>query len=136
MTKDEIMSFLNANPVCFLATVDGDTPHVRAMGMYGADDRGILIQLSTLKGMYREITANPKVELCFSGGGKVVRISGIAEFMEDHALKEEVVKARPFLKGLVSAQGLDVIKVFRVANPIASVWTMETNMQPAQFVEL
>ncbi|HAR96095.1 MAG TPA: pyridoxamine 5'-phosphate oxidase [Deltaproteobacteria bacterium] len=136
MTKDEILSFVNANPVCFLATADGDTPHVRAMGMYRADDRGILIQLSTVKGMYREITANPKVELCFSGGGKVVRVSGAAEFIEDRALKEEVVKARPFLKGLVDAQGLDVIKVFRVANPVASVWTVDTNLQPAQFVKL
>jgi uncharacterized pyridoxamine 5'-phosphate oxidase family protein len=136
MTKDEILSFVNANPVCFLATADGDTPHVRAMGMYRADDRGILIQLSTVKGMYREITANPKVELCFSGGGKVVRVSGAAEFIEDRALKEEVVKARPFLKGLVDAQGLDVIKVFGVANPVASVWTVDTNLQPAQFVKL
>lgn len=136
MTKDEIMSFMNANPVCFLATADGDTPHVRAMGMYKADDRGILIQLSTIKGMYREISANPKVELCFSGGGKVVRVSGAAEFLEDKALKEEVVKARPFLKGLVDAQGLDVIKVFRVANPVASVWSMATNLEPAEFIKL
>lgn len=136
MTKEEIISFINANPVCFLATVDGDTPHVRAMGMYKADERGILIQLSTIKGMYREIEANPKVELCFSGGGKVVRVSGKAEFMEDQALKEEVLKARPFLKGLVDAQGLDVIRVFRVSGPVASVWTMETNMKPAEFVTL
>jgi pyridoxamine 5'-phosphate oxidase len=136
MTKEEIVAFINANPVCFLATVAGDTPHVRAMGMYKADDRGILIQLSTIKGMYKEITANPKIELCFSGGGSVVRVSGTAEFIEEKALKEEVVRARPFLKGLVDAQGLDVIKVFRVAGPVASVWTMEKNTKPAEFVTL
>ncbi len=96
MTKEEIISFINANPTCYLATVDGDAPHVRAMGMYKADERGILIQLSTVKGMYGELVRNPKVELCFNSSGKVVRISGIADFMEDRNLKEEIVQARPF----------------------------------------
>jgi len=136
MNKEEIISFVNANPTCYLATVEGDAPHVRAVGMYKADERGILIQLSTTKGMYRELTGNPKVELCFNGDGKVVRISGTAEFIEDQGLKEEVVKARPFLKGLVDAQGHDVIKIFRVANAVATVWTMATNLEPRKFIKL
>jgi len=136
MTKDEVISFINANPTCYLATVEGDTPHVRAMGMYKADERGILIQLSTVKGMYGELVRNPKVELCFNAGGKVVRISGTAEFVEDKNLKEEIVHARPFLKPLVDAHGLEIIKVFRVANPLASVWTMATNLEPREYIKL
>lgn len=136
MTKEEIISFINANPTCYLATVDGDTPHVRAMGMYKADERGILIQLSTVKGMYGELVRNPKIELCFNADGKVVRISGTAEFVEDNNLKEEIVRARPFLKTLVDTHGLGIIKVFRVANPLASVWTMVTNLEPREFIKL
>ena len=136
MNKEEIIGFVNANPVCHLATVVGDTPHVRAMGMYKADERGILIQLSTVKPMYEELLQNPKVELCFNGSGKQVRVSGKAEFIEDQALKEEVVKARPFLKPMVDAQGYDVIKMFRVANPVATVWTMATNLEPREFLKL
>jgi pyridoxamine 5'-phosphate oxidase len=136
MNREEIISFVNANPVCYLATVESDTPHVRAMGMYKADERGILIQLSTVKGMYRELVENPKVELCFSGSGKMVRVSGTAEFLEDQGLKEEVVKARPFLKPLVDAQGYDVIKVFRVANAKGTVWTMATNLESREFITM
>jgi len=136
VTKEEIISFINANPTCYLATVDGDAPHVRAMGMYKADERGILIQLSTVKGMYGELIRNPKVELCFSGNGKVVRISGLADFMEDRNLKEEIVQVRPFLKSLVDAHGWEAIKVFRVANPLATTWTMATNLEPREFVKL
>lgn len=136
MTKEEVIDFVNENPVCYLATVEGDAPHVRAMGMYKADERGILIQLSTVKGMYKELVRNPKVELCFSGTGKQVRVSGTAEFIEDQALKEEVLKARPFLKPLVDAQGWEVIKIFRVANGTATVWTMATNLEPREFVKL
>lgn len=136
MTKEEIISFMNANPTCYLATVEGDTPHVRAIGMYKADEKGILIQLSTIKGMYKELLKNPKVELCFNGSGKQVRVSGTAEFIEDRDVKEEVLKVRSFLKPLADAQGLDVIKVFRVANAVATVWTMATNLQPREFIKL
>jgi len=136
MTKEEIISFINANATCYLATCDGDKPHVRAMGMYKADERGILIQLSSIKGMYGELVKNPKVELCYNGSGKVIRISGTADFMEDQALKEEVVKSRPFLKTLVDAHGWEAIKVFRVANPVATVWTMATNLEPREFIKL
>ena len=66
MTKEEIVAFINTNPTCFLATVEGDVPHVRAMGMYKADERGILIQLSTMKGMYGELVKNPRIELAIT----------------------------------------------------------------------
>jgi len=136
MTKEEIISFMKANPICCLATVEGDRPHVRPMGMYKIDERGILIQLSTVKGMYRELVQNPKVELCFNGSGKMVRVSGMAEFIEDQGLKEEVVKARAFLKPLVDAQGWVAVKVFRLTNPVATVWTMATNFEPKEFIKL
>ena len=136
MNKEETISFLNANPVCYLATVEGDAPHVRAMGMYKADERGILIQISTVKGVYKEIVKNQKVELCFNGSGSQVRVSGTAEFLENQDLKDEVVKARPFLRQLVEAHGYDALKIFRVANPVATVWTMATNYEPREFVKL
>ncbi len=136
MNKEEIIAFLNANPVCFLATVEGNAPHVRALAMYKADERGILIQISTIKGVYKELVENAKVELCFNGPEKMVRVSGTAEFIEDQALKEEVVQARPFLKPLIDAQGYGVLKMFRVADPVATVWTMATNLVPREFMKL
>ncbi len=54
------MTFVKANPVCFLATVEDNTPHVRGMQMFKADERGILIQLSTMKDMYKQLVTNPK----------------------------------------------------------------------------
>ena len=48
MANEDIISFVNADPICYLATVEGGRPHVRAIGMYKADEKGILIQLSTV----------------------------------------------------------------------------------------
>ncbi len=138
MTKEEIFQFIKENPLCFLATVEGDTPHVRAMGTFKVDDRGILIQLSTPKDLYKQLVKNPKVELCYNNlaTGTMIRIGGTAEFLPDKAVKEEVLVARPFLKSLADEQGLDVIQVFRVANGKATVWTKAENMAPKTYIDL
>jgi pyridoxamine 5'-phosphate oxidase len=100
MNKEEIMQFISENPICFLATVEDDIPRVRGIGTYRADERGILIQISTPKDVYKQLVKNPKVELCYNSLAKGVqlRVNGTAEFLEDQGLKEEVVNARPFLK--------------------------------------
>lgn len=136
MTRDEIMVFINANPTCYLATVDGDAPHVRAMGMNRADERGILFQLSTLKGMCRELLKNGKIELSYTGSGKMIRTSGTADCVEGQSFKEEVLGALPFLKPLVDDHGWEALKVFRVASPVAMVRTMATNLESREFVKL
>lgn len=136
MNKDDVITFANANPVCYLATVEGDTPRVRAVRMFKADERGILIQTMNMKDLYNQLVVNGKVELCFNSPDKQVRVKGTAEFLEEQSVKEEVLKARPFLKGLVDAQGWDVIKVFRVANAEAFVWTMATNLAPKEYIKL
>jgi uncharacterized pyridoxamine 5'-phosphate oxidase family protein len=138
MTKEEIMTAVRANPVFYLATVENDTPRVRGMQTYAADERGILIQISSVKDVYKQLEKNPKVELCYSdkASGAQIRVSGTAEFLEGQAVKEEVLKNRPFLKSLVAIHGEDVIKVFRVAGAVASVWTMATNLAPKEYVTL
>jgi pyridoxamine 5'-phosphate oxidase len=42
MNKEEILKFLNDHPASFLATVEGDQPRVRGMGIVRADEKGIL----------------------------------------------------------------------------------------------
>ena len=138
MNKEEIMQLIRENPVCFLASVEGDIPRVRGVGTYKADDRGILIQISTPKDVYKQLVKNPKVELCYHipAKGMQLRVNGTAEFLEDQGLKEEVLKDRPFLKTLVDAEGYDAIKVFRVANASVYIWTKEKNFAPKDYIKL
>ena len=97
MTKEEITTLLRANPVCYLATVENDTPRVRGMQTYAFDERGILFQISSIKDVYKQLVKNPKVELCYNDktSGAQIRVSGTAEFLEGQAVKEEVLKNRP-----------------------------------------
>lgn len=137
MDKQEIVKFLNSNPVCRLATLEGDQPRVRGMMMYRVDDAGILFHTGP-KDLLRQLILNPKVEICFNNAdsSRQVRVTGIAELVEDESLKQEIIEARPFLKPIIKAHGTGLLKVFRVTRCVATVWTMETNMAPKVYVEL
>jgi len=54
MTKAEILNLIKNNRTCFMATVEGNKPHVRGIGIYNADENGIIIQTWKIKDIYRK----------------------------------------------------------------------------------
>ncbi len=137
MNKSEVIAFLNANPTCYLATVEGNKPHVRAMGMVKADENGIIIETGTFKDVYKQMSANPNVELCFFNpkDGIQVRVSGAVEAVDDRKLKDEIIAQRPFLKQRVAEGGYEAMGVFRLKG-LAYVWSFATNLEPKSYIQL
>jgi pyridoxamine 5'-phosphate oxidase len=137
MNKSEILEFLNANPTCYLATVEGNKPRVRAMGMVKADENGIIIETGTFKDVYKQMSANPNVELCFHNNkaGVQIRVSGAVEPVDDVKLKKEIVAQRPFLKQRVAEGGYESMGVFRLKG-VAYVWSFQTASEPKKYVQL
>ncbi|MRR14372.1 pyridoxamine 5'-phosphate oxidase family protein, partial [archaeon] len=91
MNKEEIIQFINANPACYLATIDDGRPRVRGMLMYRADSEGILFHTGGTKDLFRQILKDPHAEACFTSpdGGIQVRVSGTVKVIEDMELKRE-----------------------------------------------
>jgi pyridoxamine 5'-phosphate oxidase len=138
MTKAEVLAAINANPVCYLATVEGNKPHVRGMGMYKADDTGIYFQAWKIKDIHKQIEKNPEVELCFNTkDGKQIRISGRFEIVEDLAMKKEVEKQRQFMTPIIKEKGgYDVVAMYRMKHGKACIWTMAENFAPKTYIDL
>lgn len=137
MTKTEIIELIKANPTSYMATVEGNKPHVRGMGIYSVDEDGIIIQTWTIKDIHQQILKNPEVELCFNDrkAGIQVRVSGTAEIIDDLDFKKKVVEKRPFMKPTVEKRGWDVVALYRLKGK-ATVWTMATNFEPKTYVDL
>jgi len=138
LNKSEILAFLNANRSCHLATVEGNKPHVRVMGIYRADEDGIIIQAYTIKDIHKQLCENPNVELCFNNTDNSIqiRVSGAVELLDDRALKDEVIAKRPFLKPIVEKHGYDVVTIYWLRNGLATVWTRKVNYDPKTYIEL
>ncbi len=138
MTKDELIKFFNDHPASFMATIDGDQPRVRGMGLYKADEKGLVYQTWDDKDIWNQILKNPKLEISFNDlqAFTQVRVDGIAEILDDQNLKEEIVAKRPFLKPVVEKRGYGPVKVFRVTRCKVCIWTMATNFAPKEWIEL
>jgi pyridoxamine 5'-phosphate oxidase len=138
MTLADCINFTNENKLCFLATTENDQPRVRALGFWFADDTGFYFQTGSIKQIYSQLKKNPRTEVCFynrDGMGKMLRIAGEVEFVDDAGLKEKVMVDRPFLKNF----GLDSrsygLILFRIAHGEAHFWTMEENLKPKNIIK-
>jgi len=138
MTKEEVLEFAAKNPVFSLATIDGNQPRVRSMMLYKADENGIIFCTGRDKAVHKQLQANPAAELCFYNAekGLQVRIEGTVEMLDDLELKKKVVEAFSFLKPWVESQGYEVMICCRLKNTRAITWTMETNFEPKQYIQL
>lgn len=138
MTKQEIYQLMNQNPAFHLATVEGDQPRVRGMLLFRADEEGVIFHTASSKDLFRQIQQNPKAELCFQGNGVQVRVTGVLEQVQDEALREEIF-AHPTRKFLQAWKELGIehlLTVFRMRDGKAVTWTMETNFDKKEYIEL
>jgi pyridoxamine 5'-phosphate oxidase len=130
MDKKEILEFITKHPTAYMATVEGDKPHVRAMGTYRADENGIIFSMQSPKDVYKQLTKNPETELCYYAEGVQIRVSGRMQEITDTALKEEIVEKRQFYKPGVEEQGLGYVGAFILKNGKAHIHDMKGPPSP------
>ncbi len=129
----ECVAFAVANPITYIATMDGDQPRVRAFAMWFADSSGFYYHTGTPKRVCQQLKKNPKVELCFYAPGttdtmKMMRVAGKVEFLEDKALEERLFRDRPWVKDVLkSAPKGGRLAMFRIAHGEAYFWMMKNN---------
>ena len=58
-----VLDYLTSVPAWYLATCEGDQPHVRPFSFAAQQDGRIWFCTATTKDVYRELEANPKFEL-------------------------------------------------------------------------
>ncbi len=138
MNRKEVFEFAAKNPVCSLATVEGNKPHVRMMMLFRSSENGIIFVTGKAKDLYKQLQDNQAVELCFFNQqqGQQLRVEGKVELLDDLDLKKQIVEAFTFLKPVVEQYGYDCLGCCRLKNGRATVWTMETNLQPKQYIQI
>jgi len=146
MKLQDCIEFANANPVCFIATADGDQPHVRGVLMMRADESGFYYVLLSPKKVCRQLRANPKVEVCYYnnppnlGEARQMRITGVAELVKDPALIKKAAQDRAFLEPIAGQPLEPITEIWRISHGEAHFWTMadvgkEVQRRPLEHVK-
>lgn len=90
----KINDFLTQTGVFFMATVDGDQPKLRPLGAHLETDGKIIFGVGDFKNVYKQMTANPRVEIAAcKKDGHWLRYTGKAVFETDDKYAQMMIKA-------------------------------------------
>lgn len=124
----EVLDFLNNTGVFFLATTEGDQPHVRPLGFVMDCEGKLAFGTCNQKNMCKQLAANPKVEIaCYDGNGNTLRICGKTVFATSPETQAMALEVMPQLKNMYSVgDGLFEIFYLEDAKAVCSNISGET----------
>ncbi len=108
----EVQEFLKSAGVYYLATVDGDKPKVRPLGTAEIFEDHLYIQTGKKKDVFKQIEANPYVEISAFKDGKWIRVSG--KLIADDRLeaKKDMLDKNPSLRAMYSENDDNTIVLY------------------------
>lgn len=130
-----VVSFLQANPVQYLATVGRDGKAKCRPFMFSFEKDGKLwFNTGNQKDVYKDMQENPNIEICVSSPDyQWIRISGRAVFSDDRAIKEAALE-NPIVKNNYQTADNPVFAVFYLADAHAVLADFSGN--PPQEIDL
>ena len=121
---ERIYNFIKEAQTYFIASVDGDQPRVRPFGTIDMYNGKLGIQTGKAKDVFKQIAANPKVELCAFKGGEWIRVCG--EVYADDSIDacEHMLKSYEQLRGMYTpGDGNCVVLYFKSGTAVISSFT-------------
>jgi uncharacterized pyridoxamine 5'-phosphate oxidase family protein len=133
MSFEGVLDFVRENPVCTIATMDGEQPRARAFLTVLFDDGKLYFTTASTKKVYGQIRVNPKVELCYCTPDfrRMLRVTGSIEVVDDRARKQKLLDERDYLKTIKEGKGADDPRfiLLRLSHGTARFWSIEYNMR-------
>ncbi len=121
---EQINAFLDENPVFYLATVSGDKPRCRPLGLHIFNDGTLYFGVGSFKDVYKQMVANPHVEITTTNKeGIWLRYSGKAVFEDSYDLAEAVIAASPMLASIYNEQTGRKLAMFHLEDAVAELRT-------------
>jgi uncharacterized pyridoxamine 5'-phosphate oxidase family protein len=129
----EVHDFIKGCGHYFLATVDGDQPRVRPFGTVAIFDGKLCIQTGKKKDVSRQMTRNPKIEICaYDGKGKWVRVQAVAVNDDRIEAKRFMLDSYPDLKKMYSAEDRNT-QVLYLKNVKATFYSFSGDSKTVEF---
>lgn len=118
----EVVQFLQANPVQYLATVGRDGKAKCRPFMFCLEHDGKLwFCTNSKKDVYKDMEENPNVEVCISDATYAwIRINGKAVFENNMTVKEACM-LNPIVKGQYQEASNPIFEVFYLADAKATI---------------
>lgn len=118
---ERISKFIADAGVFYLATVDGDRPKLRPLGLSQLRDGRIYFGVGDFKDVYKQMQANPYVEISATVGSDFLRYYGKAVFEQDYTIGSAIVEASDFLKNIYNEETGKKMAIFHLEEATAEI---------------
>lgn len=105
---EKVNKFLDEAKTFYFLTTDGDQPKGRPFGFHMMDDGKLYFGCGTFKNVFKQLSANPKVEVLAVSGNEFMRYDGTVKVVKDDALIEKVRAAMPQIMALYDTNGWEM----------------------------
>ena len=121
---EKVYQYLDEAKTYYLATVEGDQPHVRPFGTALLYEGRLYIQTGKVKPVSKQLAANPKAEICACKGPTWLRVTGELINDDRREVKAAMLDKNPGLKAMYSADDDNTqVLYFRNATAVFSSFT-------------
>ena len=111
----KINDYLTETGTFFLATADGNQPKVRPLGAHVEIDGKVWFGVGTFKEVYKQLQANPLVELAAcKEDGHWLRMTGKAVFSDDPKYAEAMLESMPHLRNIYNEETGNKLGMFYI----------------------
>lgn len=120
----QVYDFLKQAGTYFVATVEDGKPRVRPFGTVDIFEGKLGIQTGKKKDFFKQVEANPNIEICAMHDGKWIRVAGQVYADERVEAAEHMLASYPELRGLYTpGDGNCVVLYFKSARAVISSFT-------------
>ncbi len=129
----EALEFLKSCGTFYLATVEGDQPHVRPFGAVCEFEDKLYIVTNNQKEVYKQMLENGKVEMCGMSKGKWIRVMGTAKLDERREARVAMMEANgPALSSMYTVDD-NLMVVFYLEDATATVYSFTEEPKVIKF---
>ena len=105
---EKVSKFLTDAKVFYVLTTDDDQPKGRPFGLHLVVDDKIYFGCGTFKNVFKQLTANPKVEILALNGTEFIRYDGIATVDKNEKVLNTIREMAPQIMQMYDENGWEM----------------------------
>lgn len=130
---EEVLNYLKECGTFYIATTEGDKPHVRPFGAVCEHNGKLYIATNNKKKVYDQMLKNPKIEISCMNKGTWIRIE--AEAVHDASREARVKMLEDYKDSLSSMYNADdnLMEVLFLKNVVATIYSFSNEPKIIKF---
>lgn len=129
---EKVYQYLKDAKTFFLATTDGDQPHVRPFGAVSSFDGKLYITTNNTKNVYKQMAAGQKIAICAMKDGTWIRIACQVVKDERREAREAMLKENPSLSSMYSLDD-GIFEVLWLKDATATIYSFNAEPEFIRF---